>query len=158
MRKLFMAVAVLGCGWIAFGALSGAEPKYTIKQVMKAGHAKGALKDKVAGGTATDEEKVALIAYYEALAGSKPPKGTDESWKEKTSALLAAAKDAAEGKEGAGEKLKAAANCAKCHEDAQGLSPSARTLVTHRPTRYGTRHGGSWHFLLTEPGAAQVKS
>jgi hypothetical protein len=87
---------------------------------MKAGHAKGKLKDKVADGTATDEEKVALIAYYEALAANKPPKGDAEAWKEKTTALITAAKEAAEGKEGAGEKLKAAANCAACHKDHKG--------------------------------------
>jgi hypothetical protein len=121
MRKLLVAGVVLAFGWLALTVVTTAEeaakPKYTIKQVMKAGHAKGALKDKVAEGKATDEEKVALIAYYEALAANKPKKGSDESWKEKTTALVAAAKEAAEGKEGAGEKLKTASNCAACHKE-----------------------------------------
>jgi hypothetical protein len=124
MRKLLLACAVVAFGWVAVSLTTGAaeeeKPKYTIKQVMKAGHAKGTLKDKVAEGKATDEEKVALIAYYEALAANKPPKGSAESWKEKTTALITAAKAAAEGKEGAGEKLKAAANCAACHKDHKG--------------------------------------
>jgi hypothetical protein len=124
MRKLLLASTVVAFGWLAITLTTGAEeekkPKYTIKEVMKAGHAKGKLKDKVADGTATDEEKVALIAYYEALAANKPPKGDADAWKEKTTALITAAKDAAEGKEGAGEKLKAAANCAACHKDHKG--------------------------------------
>ena len=124
MRKLLLASAVVAFGWLAFSLTTGAEedakPKYTIKEVMKAGHAKGKLKDKVADGTATDEEKVALIAYYEALAANKPPKGDADAWKEKTTALVTAAKEAAEGKEGAGERLKAAANCAACHKDHKG--------------------------------------
>lgn len=121
MRKLLVAGVVVAFGWLALTVVTTAEeaakPKYTIKQVMKAGHAKGALKDKVAEGKATDEEKVALIAYYEALAANKPKKGSAESWKEKTTALVAAAKEAAEGKEGAGEKLKTASNCMACHKE-----------------------------------------
>jgi mono/diheme cytochrome c family protein len=121
MRKLLVAGVVVAFGWLALTVVTTAEeaakPKYTIKQVMKAGHAKGALKDKVAQGKATDEEKVALIAYYEALAANKPKKGSEESWKEKTTALIAAAKEAAEGKEGAGEKLMAASNCMACHKE-----------------------------------------
>jgi hypothetical protein len=119
MRKLIVACAVVAFGWVAVTLTTGAaedeKPKYTIKEVMKAVHAKGKLKDKVVAGTASEEEKKQLVAYYEALAGNKPPKGDAESWKKGTADLLAAAKEALEGKEGAGEKLKAASNCAACH-------------------------------------------
>jgi mono/diheme cytochrome c family protein len=69
----------------------------------------------VADGKATDEEKAKLVECFEALPANKPPKGEEESWKEKTAALIAAAKDCAAGKEGAGAALGKAANCAGCH-------------------------------------------
>lgn len=116
MRKLVVACMVVALGWLAVG-LSGAEdekPKYTIKDVMKTAHKAGTLKDKVVNGTATDEEKKLLIAMYEAMATSKPPKGAEASWKEKTAALLVAAK------EGDVDKLKAASNCMACHREHKG--------------------------------------
>jgi hypothetical protein len=119
MRKLIVAVVVVAFGWLALG-LSGTaqegKAKYTIKQVMKTAHAKmTGLKDKVIAGTASAEEKKSLLEHYEALAASKPPKGSDADWKTKTAALVAAAKDAVDGKEGAADKLRAASNCAACH-------------------------------------------
>ena len=124
MRKLLIAGVVLAFGWVAVTLTTGAaeeeSPKYTIKQVMKAVHAKGKLKDKVVAGTASEEEKKALLEYYQALAGNKPPKGDAENWKKATSDLVAAAKEALEGKEGAGEKLKTASNCAGCHKAHKG--------------------------------------
>jgi hypothetical protein len=51
---------------------------------------------------------------YEALAASKPPKGAEDSWKEKTTALLEAAKA------GDVDKLKMASNCAACHKAHKG--------------------------------------
>ena len=124
MRKLIVAIAVVAFGWLALSvagiAQEESKPKYTIKQVMKAAHAKMALKDKVVAGTATADEKKSLLEHYEALAASKPPKGDEAAWKEKTAALVAAAKDAVDGKEGAGEKLRAASNCAACHSAHKG--------------------------------------
>jgi hypothetical protein len=122
MRKLLVAFLVVACGWLALSLSSGAQekPKYTIKEVMKAAHAKMALKDKVVAGTATAEEKKLLLEHYEALAASKPPKGDEASWKEKTSALVSAAKDAVDGKDGAADKLRAASMCAACHSVHKG--------------------------------------
>jgi Na+-translocating ferredoxin:NAD+ oxidoreductase RnfG subunit len=90
------------------------KPKYTIKEVMKNVMAKGKLKDKFVDGKATDAEKKELVEYLTALGQNKPPKGDDASWKEKTGALLAAAKD------GSADKLKDAANCAGCHNAHKG--------------------------------------
>ena len=115
MRKLIVASVIVAFGWVALGMPSGAQEtkaKYTIKEVMKNAHAKGKLRDKVTSGMASDEEKKQLVEYYEALAANKPPKGDEASWKEKTAALLAAAKAAAAGDV---EKLKAV-NCAECHK------------------------------------------
>jgi hypothetical protein len=124
MRKLLLAGVALAFGWVALGMVIGAEdekPKHTIKATMKAVH-KGqtSLMKKVAEGKATDEEKKLLIEHYEALAANKPPKGDEASWKEKTAALLAAAKDVAAGKEGAGAALQKAANCMACHSAHKG--------------------------------------
>jgi len=117
---LIVALVVVSCGWLVLGmagiAQEGAKPKYTIKQVMKAAHAKmTGLKDKVVAGTATAEEKKSLLEHYEALAAGKPPKGDEADWKTKTAALVAAAKDAVDGKEGAADKLRTASNCMACH-------------------------------------------
>lgn len=125
MRKLIVAIAVVSVGWLAVGmagiAQEEAKPKYTIKMVMKAAHAKTTgLKDKVIAGTATAEEKKSLLEHYEALAASKPPKGDEAAWKEKTAKLVAAAKDAVDGKDGAAAALRAASNCAACHTAHKG--------------------------------------
>ena len=49
------------------------KPKFTISEVMKKAHAKGTLRDKVIAGTASDEEKTQLTAFYVALSLSTPP-------------------------------------------------------------------------------------
>ena len=114
MRKLLVASMVVALGWAAYSLAEDAKPKYTIKETMKAVHKSGLMK-KVAEGKATDEEEKALIEHYEALALNKPPKGDAAAWKEKTTALIVAAKDAAAGKEGAGAALMKAYNCMACH-------------------------------------------
>jgi hypothetical protein len=122
MRKLLVAGVVLACGWLALSLVSTAEdekPKATIKQVMKACMASKLCK-KVADGKGTEEEKKKLVEQFEALAANKPPKGDEDSWKEKTAALLAAAKECAEGKDGAGAALAKAMNCAMCHSAHKG--------------------------------------
>jgi hypothetical protein len=124
MRKLIVASMIVVFGWAMLSLNSGAQDKakHSIKDVMKACMAKGGpgLCGKVAGGTASEEEKKMFVEYVTALAANKPPKGEDASWKEKTSALLAAAKDCAAGKAGATDALKAAANCMGCHSAHKG--------------------------------------
>jgi len=117
MRKVWIAAMVMAFGWLALSALTQAEdekPKHTTKEVMKLAH-KGGLMKKVADGKATEEEKKQLVELYTSLAGNKPKKGDAAAWKEKTDAVVAAAKDAAAGKEGAGALLTKAANCMGCH-------------------------------------------
>ena len=117
MRKLgiLLVAAAFGVGGLI--AAANAEDKAsddTIKQVMKK-CMKGGLCKKVANGEASDDEKKELLKCFEAMAASKPPKGDDASWKEKTGALVSAAKLAVEGDAGAAKALKAAANCKSCH-------------------------------------------
>ena len=102
---------VIGASW----TLSvRAEEKNAIKEAM--GAHKKKLNEKVAGGTATAEELESLVKLYEAMAKADPPKGSKESWKEKTDALVEATKAVAKKEEGATDKYKAAVNCGACHK------------------------------------------
>ena len=88
----------------------GPAGKYTIKEIMtKSFKADDNLKDLIIEGMATDEQKAQFVDYVENLAQFKPRKGDAASWKEKTDALIAAAK----GTDMAA--LKKAANCKACH-------------------------------------------
>ena len=91
----------------------GDKEKVTIKVVMQKAM-KGGLCTKVASGKADDAEKKQLVELFEALAKATPPKGEADSWKEKTKALVDAAKSAD------GAALKKAANCAGCHSVHKG--------------------------------------
>ena len=107
---LFSPLAVPPQAWAA-------ESKPTIKDIMAAAHKKPKeLLKKVATGAATDAEKAELVKLYEALAKLSPPRGDASSWEEKTKALLAAARAAAEGKPDAAVELNRVANCAACHQ------------------------------------------
>jgi hypothetical protein len=102
-----MAWAVL----VALAIQSG-----SVHDVMEAANeGKNSLYDRVVAGKGTPEEARKLAELYGALPGLKPPKGDAKSWKEKATAAAAAAKDVAEGKPGAVEKLKTAADCKACH-------------------------------------------
>lgn len=117
-----------GSWLVAFGCLfslplaapeiaPGADAKPAIKDVMKAAHKKPKeLLKKVATGVATDAEKAELVKLYQALATLRPPRGEAASWEEKTKALLAAARAAAEDKPEAAAELNRVANCAACHD------------------------------------------
>jgi len=111
----FLALAI-GSSWTlsVLNAADDAEPKFTIKEVMDKAHKKGLAK-KVAGGGATKEEKDELVVLYVEMGKNKPPKGDADSWKALNDTLIAAAKDAAAGKDGAGDALGKAMNCGACH-------------------------------------------
>ena len=123
MRKLLVALVVVGGLGLLWSLNSRAEDDkkpVAIKEVMKTCMAKGGLCSKVSGGTASAEEKKKLVALFEDLHKNKPPRGEEESWNKFTTALVEAAKAADEGKEGAGDALKKAANCMGCHTAHKG--------------------------------------
>jgi hypothetical protein len=112
---LACVVAVFGIVLMLDGVSQGGDKdKITIKTVMKKAHSKGGLLSKVIAGDASAEEKKELVTLYEALAKNTPPKGDETSWKEKTAALVAAAKSAD------AAALKKASNCAACHSEHKG--------------------------------------
>jgi hypothetical protein len=84
--------------------------KYTIREIMqKSFKQEGNLKDLILEDMATAEQKTQFIDYVENLAQYKIRKGDADSWKEKTTALIAAAK----GSDLAA--LEKATNCKACH-------------------------------------------
>ena len=116
MRRIVVATVLMGM--ITAGAVLGAadkpaKKKITIKTAMK--DIKGGLHTKVIEGKATAAEKTKLLAYAKALPGLKPPKGSKESWKKLTTALLKATTAAVEGKDGGTAALGKAINCKACH-------------------------------------------
>jgi hypothetical protein len=87
----------------------------TINDVMRYAMTQHLCK-KVAKKEATAEEQQRLLSLFETLGSLEPPKGSAESWKEKTGALVTAAREIAEG-EPSHSKLMKAANCSACHKE-----------------------------------------
>jgi hypothetical protein len=113
-RALVPAVLSLA---VLMGAAAQEKPK-SIKDVMaahKAPKGEKSMAEKIATGEGSEADHKKLLELYEFLATQKPPQGDDASWKSKTSALIAAMKDVAEKKPGAGEALKKAYDCKACH-------------------------------------------
>ncbi len=79
------------------------------------------LIQRVAAGDSNDVEKQRLLKVLTGLANTQPDRGSVESWKAKTAALLSAAEDVIDGKEGAGDRLRAASNCRACHAVHRGM-------------------------------------
>jgi surface antigen len=122
MRKatgLALALAATLGLMAGLAQVGGAAETATIKQVMKAAMKDGLCK-KVGGGQATDAEKKQLLALFSDMAKQKPPKGDEASWKSKSEALVLAAQGTVDGKAGATDQLKKAANCKGCHDVHKG--------------------------------------
>jgi len=89
----------------------------SVHDIMEtANEGKNSLYERVIGGKGTLEEAKKLSQLYQALPGLRPPKGDAKSWKERATALAAAAKEVADRKPGAMDRLKAAAECKACHK------------------------------------------
>ena len=118
IRGLFAsAVAMFALVLVVDSTVEGGKGKepLAIKVIMKKAHTapKGemSLLAKVTGGTADAAEKKTLITLYTDLAANKCPKGDAKDWKERTQAILKAAKD------DDAKALKKAANCQGCHTE-----------------------------------------
>jgi hypothetical protein len=119
-----MAVLTLGlaAGLGMFQAADEAKPKYDIEEIMEKAHKppKNSLLVQVKTGKANAEQKKELLELYQELAKNKPEKGDLKDWQKRTNALVKAAKDVVDGKEGSLAKLGTAANCAACHKIHRG--------------------------------------
>ena len=122
--KCFLMAVMTTClvaGLYVFGAVDDAKPKYEISEIMDKAHkGKMSLLQQVVQGKANDEQKKQLLEYYEELAKNKPEKGELKDWQKRTKALVKAAKDVVNGKEGAAQGLQKAANCKGCHQAHKG--------------------------------------
>lgn len=107
-------LAVSACVWQVT-----ADDDEVIEHVMKTYHKAPKGTDPVckraADGKATPDELKQLVAAYKKLAMTKPPKGDEASWKEKTSKLLAASQALEKGAPNAAAMYKEAVNCKACH-------------------------------------------
>jgi hypothetical protein len=129
----YFGLAVLTAALVSVGVYRADDkkddPKLTIKDVMKQAHTveKGSkdpsLYEKVTTGKATKDDKAKLVELYSALPANKPPKGDADAWKDKTTALVAAAQAVVDGKDDAEKNLKTAAACMKCHADFKAAKP-----------------------------------
>jgi hypothetical protein len=103
----------------AVRALAADRDDGPIKQIMKIYHKapKGVdpVCKKASDGKASAAEIKNLVAAYKTLATTKPPKGDDASWKEKTTALLSAAEAMQKGSPDGVARYKEAVNCKACH-------------------------------------------
>jgi len=112
-----MALVGTLLGGLATGcATYSSKPKLSSEEVMEKGF-KGdtSLFKKISQGNGTQDDFKQLVELSRELAKNAPPKGDAASWSEKTKALVAAAESLAQGKPGALDAVKAAANCKACH-------------------------------------------
>src|ERR1041385_6164561 len=86
-----------------------------MKKYHKAPRGTDNVSQKFAKGTATPEEIKGLVEAHDKLAKTKPPKGDEKSWKEKTSKLAAAAHALQKGGANGAAMYKEAFNCKSCH-------------------------------------------
>jgi hypothetical protein len=117
LRWCVPALAVLAV--VVWGAFLTAadKPKYTIEDIMEQAHDEdNGIYQKVLADKASKEEKTKLLELYMDLALNKPKKGDAKSWKDKTAALVVAAKAVVANDKDAKEKLMKAANCTGCHK------------------------------------------
>ena len=87
-----------------------------IERIMKrAFRGDDSLVKRAAAGNVSKDEKQRLLDLMIALSQTRPPHGPMDSWKEKTAALVDAAKDLVDGVDGAGDRLSSAMACKACH-------------------------------------------
>ena len=109
--------ATLGVSFLT-SSFAAEKPKYTIEEIMKAiNKGKESIGNRIKDGSASKEDIKKMVEYYSSLPLNDPPKGDAKLWKEKATALVAAAKDLEKGSEGAHDKFMAAVDCKACHKE-----------------------------------------
>lgn len=115
IKHAFKLIAVAA----TFGLVSiaSADDHEIIESVMKKGmKGKNSLVAKVKSGKASEAEVKQLHEMFVKLAKTKPEKGGMDSWKAKTSALVAATELIIKGDPKGRAALNKAANCKACHK------------------------------------------
>ena len=89
----------------------------SLSHIMKKGHkGKASLSAKAKKGEASEAELKRLIGMYLAMEKLSPPRGSQESWKEKTAQLSRTAIHLFAKREGAADAYADAVNCKACHK------------------------------------------
>jgi hypothetical protein len=120
VKHFVLATLTLGAlgGVAAYQAADGEKPKHTIEEIMGKAHEgkQKSMFSKVVTGKASGDQKKELLSLYEDLAKNKPPKGSPEDWKKRTTAMVGAAKEVVADKPDAGKKLAKVVQCKACHD------------------------------------------
>jgi hypothetical protein len=123
MGKCFAvaSVAVVLLGGLSLYRAADDKPAHDIEEIMGMAHQKPkggkvSLFEKVAKGESSQQDKEKLLQLYKELSQNKPPKGSADDWKKRTDAMVSAAQEVVEGKEGAAMHLKKAVVCKACHD------------------------------------------
>ncbi|MEX2213871.1 MAG: hypothetical protein WD768_07075 [Phycisphaeraceae bacterium] len=93
----------------------------TIKAIMEKAHKGDPKKDddtilkRALAKKSNPAELKELLGYYQSLAAMKPKKGDEKSWKDKSTALVAAGELVVKGDDKGIAALKAASDCKACH-------------------------------------------
>jgi hypothetical protein len=119
LKRTILAVAVAAAttGILNFHANAiEAHKAENTKDVMKLAHkGEDSISKRVSEGKGTDEEIKLLLSYYKLMAREEPPRGSKESWHEKTAALVKATEALSNHQAGAVQMYKEAVNCKACH-------------------------------------------
>jgi len=122
LNRVLVAACVTGLmagSVLTWQSQAGEAKADAIQEVMKTYHKAPKGEDpickKALDGKASAEEIKKLVAAYKTLATTKPPKGDEASWKDKTTKLVAAAEALEKGGADAKAKYKAALDCKACH-------------------------------------------
>src|SRR4051812_24090178 len=98
-----------------------AEEDNAIKKAMKYAHkapqGEKKLNEKIADGTATDEEVKKALELYRAMADTKPPRGDEAAFKDRVAKVVAATEELAAKKPEGVAHYKEAINCKACHSE-----------------------------------------
>jgi cytochrome c556 len=114
---LTLSISLLASSVFRSVAADEKKDESAIGKVMK-DHFKGDTSDikKATKGELSKDEVTKLLAALKTLPTAKPSKGESASWKEKSEALVLAGEKLEKGDAGAGDAVKAAANCKSCHD------------------------------------------
>lgn len=116
MKRTFLLLTV---AVLAIPALAEEDTatKKAMKYAHKAPQGEKKLNEKIADGTATDEEIRKALELYKAMVDDKPPRGEQAAYKEKVVKVIAATEElVAKKKEGVAH-YKEAINCKACHSE-----------------------------------------
>jgi cytochrome c553 len=120
MKKLLCLAVMVAAVGIGGHLVAADKAKSKIETIMEKAHkgGKNSLRNRVLRNEASKEELATLVELYTELGKATPPKGSKESWKEKTTAVLEAAKKV---KEDPTDKMALAAynkatTCMACHD------------------------------------------